>query len=447
MLSAAKGFARFFIMFFVVHSLLVEFFSSRYGAQDEPSRAPRKPGTRRAIAYDPLERLLSSAFWYQPLVRAGNRGPRNRFLRIVTLSDQREPNELFANICRQRVFMARLIKKLQAGGPSVIVVDKYFSPDSCPDSHDPGNQMLAQAISSTNIPIVLGVHTLDADQLRLRGPLSQPEENSLKVAPLVTSPGLKFDHPSGLISYGLIRLNYDNREIPLEWRVYQSRSDLAAADHHTVVLPTLSLVAAERADPNLSRDRKLKLLLSRGARPYTSFLSEDEITTFSALDLLCGPQFSSFSDWEHCELSDYENQAIRNHVVIIGDSRDDQDIHPSVIGLVPGVVLQANYIESLLDDRYLIPVPYGRAFAVNLALSLAMGWLLYRFSAPGGRLRKLLSSLLFIFGGWIFSYVLTISFGYYFVIWFPAGPLVVIWARKRRLEKAKDSARTGESAA
>jgi CHASE2 domain-containing sensor protein len=379
-------------------------------------------------------RVFEGAFWYQPLLKAGNRTPRNRFVRIATLSDQREPGELFANICRQRVFMARLIQKLQTAGPSLIVIDKYFSPDSCPDPADPGNQMLGQAISTSNIPIVLGIHTLDSEQLKLRGPLSQSDEAGLKTAGLVVSPSLQFTNPSGLVSYGLVRLNHDNRKIPLEWLVYQSRSDLAALDHHTVVLPTLSLVAAEQVDPNLSGEGKIKHLLSRGEHPYTGFLSQNEIPTFSALDLVCGPQFSSSSDWQRCELSDYKNQTIRNHIVIIGNSTDDHDIDPSVIGLVPGVVLQANYIESLLDDRFLKPVPLFWNILINLSAAFLIGFLFLATSSQKHGVspeRLAVASLFIALFLWILSYLIALHVGYYLAIWFPGLYVLALWAHSR----------------
>jgi len=380
-------------------------------------------------------RVFEGAFWYQPLVKAGNRTPRNHFVRIVTLSDQREPGELFANVCRQRVFMARLLEKLQRAGPSVIVIDKYFSPDSCPNTDDPGNLMLRQAISSSTIPIVLGVHTMDAEQLRIRGSLSPSEEKNLQVASLVVTPGLQLANSSGLVTYGLIRLNHDNRKIPLEWRAYPSRSALASADHPTELLPTLSLMAAEQADSDLANESKLKHLLRKGQHPFTGFLPEDKIPTFSALELVCGPNFPTSSDWQHCDLSDYKDQTLRNHVAIVGNVTDDQDIHASVIGVVPGVVLQANYIESLLDDRYLKPVPLLWNIVINVGAAFAIGFLFLKTpSQKQGVLspeRVAVASLFIALFLWILSYLIALHIGYYLAIWFPGLYVLALWAHSR----------------
>jgi CHASE2 domain-containing sensor protein len=52
------------------------------------------------------------------------------------------------------------------------------------------------------------------------------------------------------------------------------------------------------------------------------------------------------------------------------------DIHSSVLGPVPGFLLQANYVEALLDDRYLEPVSrwvdYAYGFLLFAGVQLAM---------------------------------------------------------------------------
>src|SRR5205807_673579 len=45
-----------------------------------------------------------------------------------------------------------------------------------------------------------------------------------------------------------------------------------------------------------------------------------------------------------------DRRHLRHRIVVIGDLASDMRM--SVIGRVPGVILQANYIESLLDQRY-----------------------------------------------------------------------------------------------
>lgn len=399
-----------------------------------------------------LSRVFEGAFWYQLLVKAGNRTPRNKFVRIVELREHQGPDELFDNICKQRLLIAKLIQKLQIAEPSVIVIDKYFSPDSCRDPQDPGNRMLKKVISTTQTPLVLGVHTLDSDDLRLADPLSPAEERSLKQAGLVKAQALPFDNPKGLIDYGLIRLNHDNRKIPLEWRVFKSRFDLAASDHCPQPMatpdhcpqpmPTLSLVAARTADPDMASVSRLNSLFSTESHPYTGFLSEEEIKTFSALDLICGPNFPHPEDWEHCGSSDYGNEEIRHHVIIIGNKKANQDYHPSVIGDVPGVVLQANYIESLMDDRYLKPVSPWWNIGINLLAVFAIGCL---FLLPFWQkhmglfsLNAVAISASIVLVLWVLSYLIVVTLGYYMAIWFPGLYILALWAHTEIEEVEKE---------
>ena len=44
-------------------------------------------------------------------------------------------------------------------------------------------------------------------------------------------------------------------------------------------------------------------------------------------------------------------------VVLIGYAGFGSDVHKSLIGNVAGVVLQANYVESILENRVYVPLP------------------------------------------------------------------------------------------
>jgi CHASE2 domain-containing sensor protein len=301
--------------------------------------------------------------------------------------------------------------------------------------------MLADAISTSQIPIVLGIHTLDREQLKLRPPVSKIEEDHLKAAGLVVSPSLQFTNAFGLVSYGLIRLNHDNRKIPLEWQAYTSRSELSSPQAQPVTMPTLSLLAAEQADSSLSSEAKIKNLLARREHPYTGFLHEKEIPTFSSLDLLCGPQFPTSGDWQNCAVSDYQNRAIRNHIIVIGNTTDDSDIDASVIGNVPGVVLQANYIESLLDDRFLKPVPGWWNLLINLSMVFLIGCLFLATSRQKHPVvspeRLAIASLFIALFLWIVSYLVAVHVGYYLSIWFPGLYVLALWAHSH-LDKVKE---------
>src|SRR5438093_3563593 len=54
------------------------------------------------------------------------------------------------------------------------------------------------------------------------------------------------------------------------------------------------------------------------------------------------------------------------------------DSHYSVIGYVPGVILHANYIEALLDQRYFKPVRWWMNYGVGFLIYLAFHFVLVK---------------------------------------------------------------------
>jgi len=381
--------------------------------------------------------FFHGAFWYQFVVKAGRRKPRDRYVRLVTLVQSREPREIFDNMCRQRLFMGKLLRKIEQSEPAVIVIDKFFSPSSCPNLDDEGNQEFLQSLRDTRIPIIVGLRTSDPEQLAIQSELTGSEKKALQKANLVLEPVLQFG-AGGNVKYGLIRAHRDARRVPLQWAAYNERADLEAGKPpHT--LPTLSQLSARAFDPTVFTEPTLKELLSENKHPFTSFLAENEIITFSAIQLVCDPSIPQPSNWEDCRPGTLGDDLFRNHVVIIGNRTGD-DFYPSVIGTVPGVVLQANYVESLLDGRYLKPVNLAFALFINALLVVLIARMFYKAILSGAISPDLAlaGSLLVIFFGWALVYLVALHLGYYLVIWFPGViALVAIWAHSRAHEQLR----------
>jgi CHASE2 domain-containing sensor protein len=66
-------------------------------------------------------------------------------------------------------------------------------------------------------------------------------------------------------------------------------------------------------------------------------------------------------------------------IVLIGEINADIDSHPSVVGMMSGLDLQANYIEALLDDRYFWQPPY-LDYAMGFAIMATFELILIVFS-------------------------------------------------------------------
>jgi hypothetical protein len=418
--KVARRLTSILILALILVPLLLEFVSDRLEARDVKSQ-------------NTWVRFFQSAFWYQTVVTAGERKPRDHFVRIVTLVRHREPDEIFYDYCKQRLLMAKLISNIQQARPAVIVVDKFFSAHSCPDPMSEGNQSFRQVLKTSSVPIVMGLQTSDPEELEAQGSLETTETMALKRANLVLEPAFKFDAGDQVL-FGLTRLDRDTRKIPLQWYVYGSRADLSS-NQAPQKLPTLSHMAAEQYDPTVFSRPDLKAVLAAGVDPFTSFLKESEIPTFAAIDLVCDPALPKPAKWEDCPPDRYGSDLLKNHIIVVGN-RTTEDFHASVIGTVPGVVLQANYIESLLDDRYFKPVPFWAAFLVNALLLLLIVLIFYWAMRTGNVSPEtaLGASLLVICSAWILTYLLTLHLGYYLVVWFPGGvALVALWAEERRL--------------
>ena len=136
---------------------------------------------------------------------------------------------------------------------------------------------------------------------------------------------------------------------------------------------SLSLVAAKVVDPNIESNPTVQKLLAAGHHPYTTFLNLPNITALTAMcsaepsprapidgqpgDALCKPWVRDPNNLDGHQLS------LAGKIVVIGDISDQDmqpfptDLAPFPPGTRPGVFLHANYIQSLLDHRFLEEIP------------------------------------------------------------------------------------------
>jgi len=298
-------------------------------------------------------RLAELAFRYTPTPSVA----------IVYVNPASDPADLLTNVCASRVFLARLITDLNALNARLIVIDKFYSAGACAEQDK--NAIFVKAMESSKVPLVVGQQT-------------HPLEDNSKVAGcLALTKRLEFSKLSKVL-YGLTRLNSDDLKIPLRWPVFSE----SAAGQTTAPAPaqlpdasgdTLSLVAAKVIDPNIETYPTLQELLAAHHHPYTTFVNLPNIT---ALTALCsaepGPRApiggvdgdDMCKQWGHpLDNLDGHQLNLANKIVVIGDLVD-QDMQPFPTDLAPfppkqrpGVFLQANYVQSLLDHRFLLEAP------------------------------------------------------------------------------------------
>ena len=307
---------------------------------------------------------------------------------IVSIDANTAPPGLLTNACDSRRFVARLVDDLNSLGAALIVVDKYYSTDYCGDPSMSG-QFIAR-VGASKVPVVVGrpTHAL---------PTASQSSGCLAL-----SPGLVFPKGSK-VHHGLTRLNSDTLKIPLHWPVFKDTSSpLPVPIQPAIGLPAppepvpqpakdpegngLALIAAETYNPAIATADKVTKLLKAQIHPYTTFLN---LPNLDAMAVLCNaepahkyaidpgapatqpaapqavPQTTPLASgpdlcdaWviptasQLASLKGY----VTGKIVVIGDL-SEQDMQPFPGGLKPGVFLQANYVQSILDQRFLQMIP------------------------------------------------------------------------------------------
>jgi class 3 adenylate cyclase/CHASE2 domain-containing sensor protein len=267
---------------------------------------------------------------YQSIV-AAPRNPIPRYTAVVEIDPERDPGSIgLQDLCRQRKMMTVLLGRIAAAMPSVIVIDKFYGEIACPNGVNPA---LIAAMSEVNakIPLVVGRRIVDGAYL---------------LPSLLSGLGLR---------EAIVNIDRDTIKLPLKWQVFRSKDDM---DHDAgqVWRETLALQAAEAYEKgNLKAEHpQLANLLDPVGNPYISFLDLDLFKPYRYLAgfVLCGREVKPGEDATACPGSPNALAALSGKIVVIGEISRDQDVQPTPVGRIPGVYLQANFIEALLDDRY-----------------------------------------------------------------------------------------------
>jgi hypothetical protein len=220
-----------------------------------------------------------SSSMYAALTSSGYRDVRSRRVAIVSLRSGMDPGKIMNSVCDQRLYLAKLIQQLSAGGAGVIVVDKFFDPDSC-DVGDPGTVALLNTVQTSPRPVIVAVAT--------HPPKIDPRHScliqnpSLDFGKKLDSSGKPTDKPAAILS--LSRLNKDPRKVPLNWYLYKDDRSFDAKEEPTkTAVETLSYQAAILADHDLKNEGRLNDLRDADRHPFISFIDPDSLSQVDAL--------------------------------------------------------------------------------------------------------------------------------------------------------------------
>ncbi|HMI64492.1 MAG TPA: hypothetical protein VK517_00540 [Cyclobacteriaceae bacterium] len=173
-------------------------------------------------------------------------------------------------------------------------------------------------------------------------------------------------------------------------------------------------MTASVVDKGLANEAGLRELRGADIHPFTSFIAPNEMTLARPLSLLCSGADKADIQSRYsldCSRETPAENSLAGQVVLIGqDSTTDQ--HLLFGQQLPGFYLQANYIESLLDGRYLKPIG-GRWNLIIFILWLGGLYLLF-WIQPEKALLIGAFSVLFIK---LFLVPFMVSKGYYLDLW------------------------------
>jgi hypothetical protein len=361
--------------------------------------------------------VLTPSFWYRHFGPDGPRQTRIDEFKIVIIDRNVEPGSTLGEFrCTHRAFMAKLLAKVAAEDPRLIVLDKWYGkvPDGvCPVGKDgkDGTKQLQDTIRdiSAKVPLVIAVGAYNNENIQQICPDLHSEDLQSDQVVLGGYERLNKDISADRIRLGLAWISKDERKIPLSWMAF---GDCAEVGHKAPEMwPTLAAAAAQLLDPNIMRGHNLAKLQRQVTYPYTKLLPEGTFTSVSAISLVCNQKGVNV-DWPNCADNEGDSKALdglRHKVVIVGEKW--VDLHETEAGVLTGPHLQANYIAAMLDESLLVPAPPFVNYSVSALWFLLIFWIFYGWK-PEWPEWSLVASLLVTFCiGWFFSSLIARQFG------------------------------------
>jgi hypothetical protein len=262
---------------------------------------------------------------------------------LVVLHERQSgiPRETFQDECSYRLYLAKIIQNLSQTTPKLIVVNRSFDPSACGTETS-----LENTLGQTQVPVAIGTAV---DEFFLS------QTSSLHACVALKKRSWEPSIPEGRVKFGLTRLHQNLDRIPVGLNVYDPVSGRADWT------PGLALVAASFITSDI--DKKYKNT-GDGQHPFVARSMKD--LRYMTLD---GPTILKIG-----EIRDEASKLLRDKIIIIGDDdfRESEDKAHYLTA-----VIQAWYIQALIDDQYLAPAsstPFVTLYVIWLLSTQFFFW-------------------------------------------------------------------------
>jgi CHASE2 domain-containing sensor protein len=312
-----------------------------------------------------------------------------------------------------RTYLANLIRNAAEADAVVIALDFNLAstaqrpaPGEDPEELRNDDEALFEAIQSATgrkIPVVLST-VLVSDKhghwKRLpnifadsRLPLCPPEGDT---------------SPPGCVSLGHINMPIDKRQIALQMEAFDWRDQPPLKPYDSLALATVTAYETELQAPSRTRNDPVIARSMPQEFVYGRFVPDSTFLKIPAQEL--------------AENTEMAKSRCRHHIVIIGAvwhkvTGEPVENFRGPIGHAPGVYFHANYVETLLENRYQegVPVWFALVFDALVGISLYVA-----YDSPKDPKHKLMVLAVFLFP--LFAgYVILVNFDRYLDFVLPLG--------------------------
>jgi hypothetical protein len=206
-------------------------------------------------------------------------------------------------------------------------------------------------------------------------------------------------------------------------------------------------------------------LLETGDHPYTTFINLPNIHAMTAVCTAeANPVYADGTPvpcdqkkWRQDPRSiDGKSLNLMGKVVVVGDISDNdmqpfaKELPPFPAGQVPGVYLQANYVESLLEQRFLTKTPLWITLLLLAVFTVGVFGIYWAHDKEGKPLltprKALIAGLILLAVMTLLGFGLLLALNYYTPVWalFAAG-LILVFRQRLAEGQVSNQATLGKS--